>query len=311
MEKKTEGGEKWKLYIISHTHWDREWYYSFEHFRQLLLEVIDHTLETLERDARFAAFHLDGQTAPVLDYLEIRAQERTRLAKLARAGRLLIGPAYVQSDEFLASAETTVRNFLLGQLDCEQMKVRPLRVGYLLDQFGHCSQMPQILRDFGIRWAIVGRGLRNGVAGKNIFFWQAPDGSRCLTYFLSQWYNNLQRIPEELNTALQLLTIIIGHHQNRLAGNSILLMNGVDHLDIQAELPELIEQIRAAGFPHQLIHCAIDKFFAEVEQEVRADKLRLVHYGELRDADEDSLLSGTLSTRVYLKQQNAVLTRYL
>lgn len=311
MEQKTESGDSWKLYIISHTHWDREWYYSFEHFRQLLLDVIDHTLKTLERDARFVAFHLDGQTAPVLDYLEIKPRERARLARLVRAGRLLIGPVYVQNDEFLASGEATVRNFLVGQLDCEQLKVKPLKVGYLLDQFGHCSQMPQILREYGIRWAVVGRGLRNGVAGKNVFFWQAADGSRCLTYFLSQWYNNLQRMPEELNTAIRLLNLIIEHHKNRVVGNSILLMNGVDHLDIQAELPDLIEQIRAAGFPHQLIHCTMGKFFAEVEQELKRNKLRLVHYGELRDADDDSLLSGTLSTRIYLKQQNAYLTRRL
>jgi alpha-mannosidase len=36
--------------IISHTHWDREWYLPFEQFRLRLVDLKDNLLEILESD---------------------------------------------------------------------------------------------------------------------------------------------------------------------------------------------------------------------------------------------------------------------
>jgi len=54
MEKKT-------LHIISHTHWDREWYMPFESHRYKLVQFFDKLLDTLDNDPSFRSFHLDGQ----------------------------------------------------------------------------------------------------------------------------------------------------------------------------------------------------------------------------------------------------------
>ena len=32
------------LHVVSHTHWDREWYQPFEVFRLRLMDLIDHLL---------------------------------------------------------------------------------------------------------------------------------------------------------------------------------------------------------------------------------------------------------------------------
>ena len=42
--------EKLKLYVISHTHWDREWYQSFQNYRYRLVRVMDDLIEGLEKD---------------------------------------------------------------------------------------------------------------------------------------------------------------------------------------------------------------------------------------------------------------------
>ncbi|MCX6025685.1 MAG: hypothetical protein NTY23_05415 [Chloroflexi bacterium] len=50
------------LHLISHTHWDREWYLPFQEFRLKLVQLIDGTLDLLARDRGFRHFMLDGQT---------------------------------------------------------------------------------------------------------------------------------------------------------------------------------------------------------------------------------------------------------
>ena len=40
--------EPYHLHFISHTHWDREWYLSHEHFRARLVDLVDHLIDLLE-----------------------------------------------------------------------------------------------------------------------------------------------------------------------------------------------------------------------------------------------------------------------
>ena len=39
-----------KVFAYAHTHWDREWYRTFEDFRVRLVEVFDGVLKKLEKN---------------------------------------------------------------------------------------------------------------------------------------------------------------------------------------------------------------------------------------------------------------------
>ena len=133
------------VHVISHTHWDREWYLTFEQYRARLVELVDGVLERMSADARFAFFHLDGQTVVLEDYLEVRPEREIELRQRVREGRVLIGPWYVMPDMFLVSGEALVRNLALGIRTATAFG-GAMRVGYMPDPFGHVAQMPQILR---------------------------------------------------------------------------------------------------------------------------------------------------------------------
>ncbi len=67
------------IIIVPHTHWDREWYQTFQQFRVRLVHAVDKLLDILDRDPQFSHFMLDGQTIVLDDYLEVRPEQEERL----------------------------------------------------------------------------------------------------------------------------------------------------------------------------------------------------------------------------------------
>ena len=89
--------DKKKFFVISHTHWDREWYMSFQQFRLKLVDLIDRLFVILEKNPDYI-FHLDAQTIVLEDYLEIRRDKESLLKKYIKQGNIQVGPWYLQND---------------------------------------------------------------------------------------------------------------------------------------------------------------------------------------------------------------------
>ena len=89
--------------LVSHTHWDREWYRTHQDFRARLVDAVDRLLDLCAADPGYH-FLLDGQSIVLEDYVEIRPGRREELAALCRDGRIAIGPWYVQPDSLLPSS---------------------------------------------------------------------------------------------------------------------------------------------------------------------------------------------------------------
>ncbi len=60
-------------YVLS-THWDREWYQSFQNFRYRLVQLIDNIIAGWEDGRLQGPFQTDGQFIILEDYLEVREQ---------------------------------------------------------------------------------------------------------------------------------------------------------------------------------------------------------------------------------------------
>src|SRR2546421_10579991 len=75
---------------------------------------MDTLLPMLEHDLSYARFLLDGQTAVLDDYLEVRPEAAAVLRRLAAQGRISIGPWAILMDEYMVSGETIVRDLQRG-----------------------------------------------------------------------------------------------------------------------------------------------------------------------------------------------------
>ena len=292
-----------RIAIVPHTHWDREWYKSYQDFRLALVELIDTLIPLLERDASYPHFMLDGQMAVVDDYLEVRPEAEERLRALAAAGRLSMGPWYILMDEFLASGETIVRNLQMGMLHGAAFG-GTMDVGYLPDMFGHIAQMPQILRLAGFRDAVVWRGVPSEVT-KNAFVWEAPDGSAVRAEYLPVGYGNGAALPDD---AKALVTRTADHVQevsDFLIGD-LLCMNGSDHLMPQPWLGRVVAEANDLQDDFRFEVTSLQDYL----HGTTTDGLVVVR-GELRSGFRANMLMGVTSNRVDVKRLGALAEREL
>ena len=150
---------KRRAHFVLSTHWDREWHATFQDFRYHLVQLLDGVVAGLSDGRLRGPFQTDGQAILLDDYLEIRPEHPQLIGQLARDGKFVIGPWYVMPDLFTVFGESLVRNLRLGRDVARSFDAEPSSAGYVCDMFGHPSQMPQIFAGFGIRAALVWRGL--------------------------------------------------------------------------------------------------------------------------------------------------------
>ena len=132
-----------KIDVVSNTHWDREFRFSFEKTRHNLLVMLDTTLDILEKDPEYHSFTMDGHSIMIEDYLEIRPERREQIEKFVREGRLIIGPYYTLPDEFTVSHEALVRNLMVGRETVEKFGGKTGTVAYTPSSWGQTGQLPQ------------------------------------------------------------------------------------------------------------------------------------------------------------------------
>jgi mannosylglycerate hydrolase len=293
------------LYLVPHTHWDREWYEPFQRFRLRLVDLVDGVLERAEADRRFC-FTFDGQTAMLEDYLEIRPEAEPRVRALVATGQLAVGPWRILSDEFLVSGETLVRNLEAGVARAERLG-QVMAVGYLPDEFGHAAQVPQLLRLAGFGHAAVWRGVPAAV-DRHAFQWSAPDGSTVRTEYLVGGYGyaaGLFAFPD--------VAVAGGRLLERLApffgDDPVLAMYGADH---SAPLPDLLDVVEEVNRGQDRFQVRLGTLAGYVLDGAAGDGEELPRWqGELRSGARANLLMGVTSARVGLKAACARAERLL
>jgi alpha-mannosidase len=292
-----------RIAIVPHTHWDREWYKSYQDFRLNLVDMIDALLPLLESDPSYPYFMLDGQMAVVDDYLEVRPENEGRLRALAAAGRLSMGPWYILMDEFLASGETIIRNLQMGLVSGAAFG-GVMDVGYLPDMFGHIAQMPQILQEAGFDHTVVWRGVPSGVT-KNAFEWAAPDGSVVRAEYLPVGYGNGAALPDDAKALVRRTRDHVEEVAEFLI-DDLLCMNGSDHLTPQPSLGRVVAEANGLQDEFYFEVTSLPKYLASAP----TDGLERIT-GELRSGFRSNMLMGVTSNRVDVKRMGALAEREL
>ncbi len=304
-------------HIVSHSHWDREWYFPFDRFRAMLVDMIEDLFELMERDPEFKSYTLDGQMAAVMDFLETRPDRADTIRRLVEEKKLFIGPWYILNDEFLSSGESHIRNLSLGFRLGKRLG-GVMRIGYIPDQFGHIAQMPQILQGFGIDSALIYRGF-GGEPGQepSEYWWISPDGTRVLMHHLPRdGYSAGYFASTDESVILQKFERLRKELDSRATTSQRLFFNGGDHHWPDTEVTTALRHLRKQ-YDAEFKHSNFPDFFAAVKNEIGESASLSRLEGETRFGFRYAfaVLGGVFSSRIYLKQLNAecqtLLERYL
>lgn len=313
---------KKKVYIISHSHWDREWYMPYEQHHMRLITLIDDLLEQFETNPDFNSFHLDGQTISLDDYLEVRPNKREALQKAITEGKLKIGPFYILQDDFLTSSESNTRNMLVGLEESKKWGA-PVKLGYFPDTFGNMGQAPQMMLEGGLDVTAYGRGVKptgfnNVVINDEKYtsqysemWWEGSDKSKVLGILFANWYSNGNEIPAEKEAAIKFWDTKLADAEQFASTDHLLMMNGCDHQPLQKDVTDAIKLANELYPDYEFLHSNFEDYINAVKADLPED-LNTVE-GELTSQETDGwyTLANCSSSRIYLKQRNTEVSRQL
>lgn len=297
--------DKIKVHIISHTHWDREWFLPATYTSPWLVSFFDKLFFLLDKYKNYK-FVLDGQVQVIEDYLgELEKEERRKkedlLKKYIREKRLFIGPYWAQIDWQIPGAESIVRNILLAHRYIKKYG-EGMKVGWLPDTFGQIGQVPQIHKLAGMDGVFVWRGVefpKDDVHSE--FEWIGPDGTGILSVYFLASYRNLMGITSYPEIADDRLKNEVEKIAPFLTTKNAFLMNGYD-LDNSPEYP--LEVIHKESFPQYDIFQSDPEMYVK---DVKRENPSLIKIeGELLSGRYLSVFPGKLSTRMYLKIENYI-----
>jgi mannosylglycerate hydrolase len=286
-------------------HWDREWYFTTEESRILLVNNMEEIFTRLETDPSYKYYTLDGQTAILEDYLSVKKENKERLKKLVQQGKLIIGPFYTQSDERVVGGEALVRNLLYGIKDCQEFLNENssfMPIGYLPDSFGQTSQLPQILNGFNINYAIFWRGCseRHGT-NKTEFIWESSEGSRVITQILPLGYAIGKYLPLDETQLKNRIDKYFNVLKKGATTNNILLPHGHDQMPLQQNIFEVLKVLEKLYPEDTFVISNYSLAMAEIEKnQANLDILK----GEFLDPKYMRVHRTISSTRADLKIKN-------
>ncbi|EMK5832672.1 mannosylglycerate hydrolase [Citrobacter sedlakii] len=254
-----------RVHITPHMHWDREWYFTTEESRILLVNNMEEILTRLEQDAEYKYYVLDGQTAILEDYFAVVPENKDRVRRLVQAGKLIIGPWYTQTDTTLVSGESIVRNLMYGMRDCLAFG-EPMKIGYLPDSFGMSGQLPHIYNGFGITRTLFWRGCseRHGT-DKTEFLWQSRDGSEVVAQVLPLGYAIGKYLPEDEAGLRKRLDGYFEVLEKASVTKEILLPNGHDQMPLQQNIFAVMDKLREIYPQRTFVMSRFEEVFERTE----------------------------------------------
>lgn len=286
-----------KYTVVPHAHWDREWYFTDNKSILYLIHDLDEIIRVLEEKKDIRYFLLDAQTSLIEDYLKYRPENEERLKKLIKDKRILTGPWYTQTDQMIIHGESIVRNLLYGTEEAEEYGYC-FPVGYCPDCFGMAAQMPQIYEGFGIKYAILKRGIDTSEIPYSEFTWESDDGSKVTAYHAVD-YMNFRDPSDDTNKNMETLQSIKERYDSRSLSKNVLLFNGFDQHPLREDIDQIVSGLKENGEDISIERPEV--FMAEISER----KDLPVYKGELTSGETSRVHKSIYSSRADLKTLNS------
>jgi alpha-mannosidase len=174
------------IQVIGHAHMDMNWLWTYSETMQMCNDNLRQTVAFMKEYPDFTMLQSQASVYNFVEMVDPPLLEQVK--KYVKEGRLeLAGGMWTEGDMNLSSGEAITRSFLLGQRYFQGRFGKMANIGWLPDNFGHISQMPQILKLAGCDYFYFHRCKPY----KGTFWWIAPDSSKVLCYANDTYNGNI------------------------------------------------------------------------------------------------------------------------
>ncbi len=252
------------IHVIGHAHMDMNWLWTYFETMKMANDNLRQTVAFMEE---FPDFTMLQSQASVYNFVEkVDPPLLEKVKKYVQAGRLEpVGGMWTEGDMNMSTGEAISRSFLLGQRYFQSRLGRMANIGWLPDNFGHISQMPQILKLAGCDYFYFHRCK----PFKGSFWWEGSDSSKVLCYANDNYNGDitlklkdeLQKIAPDKHRILQITGV--GDHGGGPTRANIDMVHQLD---------------KTPGYPAVKFTTA-GNFFSKLSKEMSG---RPTHHGEMQ-----------------------------
>ena len=177
--------KEFTIRAVGNAHIDMAWLWPWTE----TVEVVRNTFRSaLDLMREYPDFHFTMSSARTYVWMEEKYPELFQeIQKRVKEGRWeVIGGMWVEPDLNMPGGESLTRQILIGKKYFQEKFGVDVKIGWNPDSFGYNWQLPQIYKKSGIDYFVTQKLLwahEFTTFPYKLFWWEAPDGSRILTYF--------------------------------------------------------------------------------------------------------------------------------
>jgi alpha-mannosidase len=285
--------KEYTVYITGNAHIDAAWLWRWHETVEVCKATFAQQLDLMNE---YSGYVFSQSSAAFYRWMEeLYPDIFQRIQKRAKEGLWeVVGGTIIEPDCNLPGGESWARQLLYGKRYFSQKLSTDVKLGYTPDSFGYNWNLPQFFARSGIEAFITQKISWNDTNEfpYHLFWWEAPDGSRVLTYFpISGYVTTVQAeqlirdVKEfEANTGLKDVLVLYGFGDHGI-GPEWTMLN-------RAEFYK-----NATVFPN-LVFSGIYQYLSKIPKET-LDKLPI-----WRDELYLEFHRGTLTTQGAVKQAN-------
>ncbi len=189
--------QQFTIRLIGNSHIDMAWLWPWTE----TVEVVRNTFQSvLDLMREYPDFKFTMSSARTYEWMQEKYPDLfAQIEQRVKEGRWeIIGGMWVEPDLNMPDGESLVRQILVGKRYFQKNFGVDVKIGWNPDSFGYAYQLPQIYKKSGMNYFVTQKLLwahEFTTFPYKLFWWQAPDGSKLLTYFPRDYAGSIDAIP--------------------------------------------------------------------------------------------------------------------
>jgi alpha-mannosidase len=189
--------KQFRIRAVGNSHIDMAWLWPWTETVELVRNTFRSALDMMHE---YPGFAYSASSARTYEWMEEKYPSLFQeIQQRVKEGRWeIVGGMWVEPDLNMPGGESLTRQILIGKQYFKKKFGVDVKVGWNPDSFGYNWQLPQIYKKSGIDYFVTQKLLwahEFTTFPYKLFWWEAPDGSKLLTYFPHDYGSLMEPIP--------------------------------------------------------------------------------------------------------------------